>query len=134
MKKTITRGDITLTLPLNSDESVDLRGKMIIDYPGIEDSLRIAPTVAGRIGIGTIQDQFDYIATFREFDAAHHRRAIGERIKKLREEAGLTQDQLAEKTSMLKQNISRIEQGKYSTGQDILSKIADALGKKLDII
>lgn len=60
--------------------------------------------------------------------------ALGDRIRKLREEASLTQDQLAEKTGLLKQNISRIESGKYSTGQDILSKIATALGKKLDII
>ena len=59
---------------------------------------------------------------------------IGERIRELREETGLTQDQLAEKTGLLKQNISRIESGKYGTGQDILSKIATALGKRLDIV
>ena len=59
---------------------------------------------------------------------------IGSRIRGLREEAGLSQDDLAEKTGLLKQNIYRIEKGKYSTGQDILSKIAGAFGKKLDII
>ncbi len=62
------------------------------------------------------------------------RKRIGQRIKDLREQAGMTQDQLGEKTGLLKFNISRIEQGKYSTGQDILSKIATALGKKLDIV
>ena len=61
------------------------------------------------------------------------RHRIGSRIRELREEAGMTQEQLAEKTGLLKQNISRIEQGKYSTGQDILSKISRTLGKKLDI-
>ena len=64
----------------------------------------------------------------------NERKRMGERIKNLREEIGLTQEQLAEKTGLQKQNISRIELGKYSTGQDILSVIAAALGKRLDII
>lgn len=67
-------------------------------------------------------------------DTDQSRKLVGIRIRQLREDAGLTQDQLAEKTGLLKQNISRIESGKYSTGQDILSKIATALGKKLDIV
>lgn len=62
------------------------------------------------------------------------RKRMGESIKNLREKIGLTQEQLAEKTGLQKQNISRIELGKYSTGQDILSAIAAALGKRLDII
>lgn len=63
-----------------------------------------------------------------------HRRRIGKKIRSLREEEGLTLDELAEKTGLLKQNISRIELGKYSTGLDILSKIAAALGKHVDIV
>lgn len=62
------------------------------------------------------------------------RKRMGDKIKKLREEAGLSQQELAEKTGLKQQNIARIESGKYSTGQDILSKIAQALGKKLDIV
>ena len=69
-----------------------------------------------------------------EIDVIRCREIIGSRVKKLREEAGLTQEQLAEKTGLQRPNIARIEQGKYSTGQDILSKIASALGKRLDII
>ncbi len=67
-------------------------------------------------------------------DTEESRKVIGTRIKELREQAGMSQDQLGEFTGLLKQNISRIEQGKYSTGQDILSKIAQAFGKRLDII
>lgn len=59
---------------------------------------------------------------------------IGSRIKRLREAAGLSQADLAEKTGLKQGNIARIEAGKYSTGQDILTKIAQALGKRLDII
>lgn len=62
------------------------------------------------------------------------RQRIGSRIRELREEAGLSQDELAEKTGLKRPNISRIESGRYNTGQDILSKIALALGKRLDII
>lgn len=67
-------------------------------------------------------------------DETYFRIIIGQKIKQLREESDMTQDQLAEKTGLLKQNISRIENGKYNTGQDILSKIAEALGKKLDLV
>lgn len=59
---------------------------------------------------------------------------IGSRIRDLREEAGMTQDELAEITGLKRPNISRIESGRYNTGQDIISKIALALDKKLDII
>ena len=62
------------------------------------------------------------------------RKRIGLRIKNLRKEQGLTQFQLAEKTGLKHENLSRIEKGKHSTGQDILSTIATALGKRLDFI
>ena len=56
------------------------------------------------------------------------RERIGKRIAQLRMEAGISQYKLAELTG----NIARIETGKYSTGVDLLSKIGDALGYKLD--
>ena len=62
------------------------------------------------------------------------RQRIGNKIRQLREAAGLSQSELAEKTGLLRPNITRIESGKYSTGQDILCKIAQALGKRLDIV
>lgn len=62
------------------------------------------------------------------------RELMGRRIKELREDAKMTQEELAEKAGILRPNLTRIEAGKYSTGQDILSKIANALGKRLDII
>ena len=62
------------------------------------------------------------------------RNRLGLRIKQLRKEQGLTQFQLAEKTGLKYSNLSRIERGKHSTGQYILSSIATALGKRIDII
>ena len=66
--------------------------------------------------------------------SVNDRKRIGLRIKNLRKEQGLTQFQLAEKAGLEQQNLSRIERGKNSTGQDILSAIATALGKRLDFI
>lgn len=62
------------------------------------------------------------------------RERIGKMIKLIREKQDLTQDDIAEKTGLLRNNISRIEQGKYSVGVDILAKIGDALGVQIDFV
>ncbi|MDR1056447.1 MAG: helix-turn-helix domain-containing protein [Prevotellaceae bacterium] len=56
---------------------------------------------------------------------------IGNRIRRIRKQQGLTQEELAQKAGLMRENINTIEKGKYSTGIDILGKIADAL--KCDI-
>lgn len=58
---------------------------------------------------------------------------IGQRIQELRKEAGMTQTQLAEKCGMAQPNIARIEAGTYATSLDVLSRIADALGKRIEL-
>lgn len=64
----------------------------------------------------------------------NERERIGKRIAEIRKSKGLSQVKLAELTDIAPGNIARIETGRYSTGIDILSKIADALGYKLDFI
>jgi len=59
---------------------------------------------------------------------------IGTRIMEIRKRKNLSQEQLAELAGLKQQNIARIELGKYSTGIDILGKIADALGCDIDFI
>lgn len=61
------------------------------------------------------------------------RERIGKRIAELRKAKGLTQAQLAEKTGFSQSNIGRIETGRYSVGLDVLAKIAEALGAKVEI-
>ena len=61
------------------------------------------------------------------------RERIGKRIAELRKAKGLTQAQLAEKTGFSQSNIGRIETGRYSVGIDVLAKIAEALGAKVEI-
>ena len=62
------------------------------------------------------------------------RERIGKRIAEIRKSKGLSQAKLAELTDIAPGNIARIETGRYSTGIDLLSKIADAVGYKLDFI
>lgn len=62
----------------------------------------------------------------------NERERIGKRIAEIRKAKGLSQAKLSELTGIASGNIARIETGKYSTGIDILSKIANALGYKLD--
>lgn len=55
--------------------------------------------------------------------------AFGEKLRKLRQEASLTQRELGKKVGVSHQVISNLERG-YTTGisYDLLSSIADALG------
>jgi len=62
------------------------------------------------------------------------RARIGARIREIREERKLEAKDLARLADIDAANLCRIENGKYSVGLDILSKIAAALGKKIDFI
>jgi len=62
------------------------------------------------------------------------RTRIGARIREIREERGMDAKELAKLAGIDAANLSRIENGKYSVGFDILAKIATALGKKVDFI
>ena len=65
----------------------------------------------------------------------HEDRArIGNRIKEIREERGIDARDLARLAGIDAANLSRIENGRYSVGLDILAKIATALGKKVDFV
>jgi transcriptional regulator with XRE-family HTH domain len=55
------------------------------------------------------------------------RRAIGRRIREAREAAGLTQEQLAEQTDLVRNTIGNVELGNYSPRLDSLLMIADAV-------
>lgn len=62
------------------------------------------------------------------------RERIGSRIRELREKKRMEARDLALLTGIDPANLSRIEQGKYSTGIDILSRIAVVLDAHLDLI
>jgi ribosome-binding protein aMBF1 (putative translation factor) len=53
---------------------------------------------------------------------------VGRKIRELRDEAGLTQVQLAEKTGIPQSHVSRLENAEHSATNLTLEKIAKALG------
>lgn len=61
------------------------------------------------------------------------RSAIGKRIKSIRLQRDMTQQELATASGITKANVCRVEEGKYSVGIDVLDKIADALGVSLEL-
>lgn len=59
---------------------------------------------------------------------------IGKRIRELRKEKNIEARMLAKIANIDAANLSRIEQGKYSVGIDILSRLAFVLGCHIDIV
>ena len=73
------------------------------------------------------------------------RQRIGQRIADIRKEiewtdttgirrTGMTQTELAERTGLQRSHIVRLEQGRYGATIDVLSCIADVLGKRVDFV
>ena len=67
------------------------------------------------------------------YESGYQQFKIGAMLKLAREEAGLTQEQLARKLSTKKSAISRIENHAEDIKLSTLEKIAKALGKKLRV-
>ena len=58
----------------------------------------------------------------------------GERIRDIRKERGLNQDQLAELASLNRVTIAKYESGRVEPGAHALSRIADALDVSADVL
>lgn len=63
----------------------------------------------------------------------NYREEIGKKIAQLRKEKGLTQEQMSQMTGLDRANIAKIENGRYNTGIDIIGKICDALGCRIEL-
>ena len=71
---------------------------------------------------------------FIQKDKNVERERMGRRIKEIREKRGLDAHELAMRSGIETINLLRIEQGKYSAGFDILTKIAYALNCEIDFV
>lgn len=98
---------------------------------GVEDSEVISVYTDHSDGKPILETKYHVFADIQEYT---DRIRIGARIAALRKARGMTQAQLAEACGMKKPNITRIETGRYSTGLDILAKIAKALDCTIDFI
>lgn len=80
-----------------------------------------------------LQDFYSDLSFACERENRGIRSAIGKRIKSIRLQRDMTQQELATAVGITKANVCRVEEGKYSVGIDVLDKIADALGVSLEL-
>ena len=66
--------------------------------------------------------------------AQDERKRIGQQIKELRLKKNMEAKELAKRAGIDASNISKIEQGKYSVGFDILTKVAWELEARLELV
>ena len=65
--------------------------------------------------------------SFDKLEKEQITKSVGKRIQECRQKAGLTQEQLSEKSGISQKHISRIEQGYHDTHFTMIYKIAKAL-------
>ena len=70
------------------------------------------------------------IEKYQKVDISHK---LGYQVFKTRKEVGMTQKELAEKTSIYQADISKIERGLANPSVETLQRIADGLGVELKI-
>ena len=58
---------------------------------------------------------------------------VAGQLRSVRTSLGITQELLAERVGTKKSNISRLESGRYNPGLEFLVKVADGLGKKVQV-
>lgn len=68
-----------------------------------------------------------------EYERLRPRYEIISQIIAARKEQGMTQAELAKKVGTQKSNISRLESGNYNPSLDMIIKVANCLGKSLQI-
>jgi transcriptional regulator with XRE-family HTH domain len=69
----------------------------------------------------------------KEYDALAPEYAIINQLISARNEANITQKELAERTGITQSNISRLERGNYNPSLAFLKRLAEGLGKEIHI-
>ena len=59
---------------------------------------------------------------------------VGDNIRRIREEQGLSQEELAELAGVHRVSLARYETGKVDPGTQQIGRIADALGVSVDVL
>ena len=88
----------------------------------------LAPVPQSQVWVGYYHQKAAYT------DCNADRIRIGNRLRELREAQGLTTTQLGERCCLTQSTISKVENGKWSVSLDILSKVCEALGAKVEIV
>lgn len=112
----------------------EMRPSDNVEDDGFDEMMEAFRNDTMYLGIWRVGDAVTYMLVYDYDPAEQERIRIGDKIKGLRKEAGMTQTQLAEKCGMAQPNIARIEAGTYATSIDVLSRIAEAFGKRIDLV
>lgn len=107
---------------------LEFLGSLFDKYYADDDSV-----IMGEITRQLMIHGFESVLYFQR-DKIKQRIHIGERIKELRQQKGIDARTLAYQAGIDAANLCRIEQGKYSPGFDVLTKIANAMGMKIDFV
>lgn len=110
-----------------------------------ETTQRVTIEGGDRMTVGTAQEAADRLRDLEWWLRHRHyntimpslldrRKQIGARMRELREAQGMTQAELARRAGITSGNVFRIEAGMYSMGLDLVNRVADALGARLDIL
>ena len=78
--------------------------------------------------------EMNFAFQFIKSDRSTERKRIGSRIREIREAKNMEARFVAKLANIDAANLSRIEQGKYSVGLDILHRISTTLGVKVDLV
>ena len=78
-----------------------------------------------------IKREFEKTSHKKDFEEEKSRLSIGHQIFLAREQAGMTQGELAKRIGTRQSNISRLEQGNYNFTVEMLEKIAQAFHFRL---
>ncbi len=80
------------------------------------------------------KENFEGFLWVKKDEIFKERQRLGEKIKDLRKEKGLTAKALAQTIRIDAGNLSRIEKGQLSVGIDILNRIAECFNMRLDFV
>ena len=89
--------------------------------------------IMGEISRQLIINRFEQVFSYGR-DPIQNRVIMGERIRELREQKNMDLLTLAARSGIQPNTLKRIEAGKFSVDLDVLSKIAQGLGMKIDFV
>ena len=89
--------------------------------------------IMGEITRQLMRNNFESVFSYQH-DPIQNRIIMGDRIRELREQKGMDIFSLAFKSNLQPNTLKRIEAGKFSADLDVLTKIAQGLGMKIDFV
>ena len=97
--------------------------EMEVEFPG-----NLIPVQQSQAWIGYYHQKAKY------GDDPATRVNVGEQIANLRKKKGLPQEEVAERSGVIRTTISKVEQGRFNVGIDVIGRIAEALDAEVRIV